>query len=337
MKSGFTVIELLLAVTFSSMLVTLLMTSFYQINRSSARIDVAIDLDTRAHIINNQMQKDLMGAFVPRQGLKKQEAEKKEQQPVPAKKDAATPEKKERPKPISDVFLSTNKDGMLKELTFITNNPVRIYEYAENAEVKPRVVRVMYRLEQEKNKKGSFILTRQEGVNLDVKHYKKGAEGAPQTFVLAQGIKALALEYKAPRVKEEEKKTTQPDKKQPEKKEKKDEPVVFEAKKEWRSNEIREGKKKQSQLPQWITVTLTLSDEVQEQERSLIFNYQVAAFGQDLIERKAPEEKAPAPQKPPVVPPAGQRVAQVRRRMPTAQEVKTSVQEYLAMMQRKTS
>ena len=333
MKAGFTLIELILAFMFSSIILTVLFNSFFQINRSSLLTEDIIDMNTRMLIMQNQFEKDLSGAFVPVQGIvEKKKEEEKPKDEVAQKKEKAEVPKKEKPKPVNDIFYSANKGDSLNELTFISNNPMRVYEYAENAQVKPCVVRIVYRLVPDPKKKGSFILTRQEGTELDFAQYKKNATKPIKAYELADNIKSLSIEFTAPITKEEKKEPTKEtkDKKEPvkEKKEKKKaEPVPFETKKEWRSNELREKKPETSQLPQFVTIKLILWDNQYENERTFTFNYKIAAFGQDLVkvkpEEEQKEEKSQATKK---------TAAQQERYRPTIAELKSSIKEFVDMM-----
>ena len=208
MKAGFTLIELVLAFAFSSILLTLLFTSFNQINRTVVTTEDLIEMNTRLNLFQNQFQKDISGAFVPVQGLpeKKEEAPKNDIEQKKEKPPTPTKDKKEKPKPLKEVFYSANKSDQLNELTFISNNPVRVYEYAKNTPPKPRIVRVVYRLIADKDKKGSYKLMRQEGTQLDFASYKPNASKPIRAFELVENIKSFNIEYQAPIPKKEEKK-----------------------------------------------------------------------------------------------------------------------------------
>ena len=335
MKAGFTLIELLLAVSFSGVLITLLFTSFFQINRSTLLTQDLIDMDMRFNVVQNQLEKDLTGAFVPVQAIvqekkedkpKEQEAQKKEKAATEAK------EKKEKPKLLNDIFYSSNKGDVLNELTFVTNNPMRVYEYAKNAKVKPRIVRVVYRLVTDKDKKGTYNLMRQEGTDLELAQYKSNVAKPIKAFELINNIKSLTVEFKAPVVKEEKKDDKDKDKK----KEQAQAPKEFETKKEWRSNEIRENKKKQSQMPQFVAIKLTLWDNQQEVDRSMTFNYQITAFGQDLITTKTqpvqPDEKEKK-EKAQVANQENKKIAYAERQYRTRiADIKSSLKEFVDML-----
>src|SRR5579872_2246059 len=157
-RSGFMLIELLVALLISSILGALLFNAFIQTNRSMRTVDAITNLSSRSTTVRYVMERDLAGAFIPVEGLKKKKkAEQAPKLPVPAQPQAPklAPEKKER-KPITHIFYGTNKDGMLDTLTFITNNPLR-----SNV----TIARVVYRLKPEQGadkRKPSYALFRQE-------------------------------------------------------------------------------------------------------------------------------------------------------------------------------
>lgn len=338
MKTGFTLIELLLALSFSSIILSILFTSFFQINRTAIIAEDLIEMDSRQQTFAHFFQRDITGAFVPVQAIEVEKKEEKSKDEAAAKAQKAeavrTPivkKKEEKPvKLVNDIFYSINKGDMLNELTFITNNPVRVYAYANNTEVKPKVVRVVYRLEPDKGKKGSYKLMRQEDTQLDFANYKKNATKPIKAYEMINNIKSLKVEFQAPQPPKEESK---------DKKSEKKEPIIFETKKEWHSDEIRKAQKKQSQIPQFVTVTLSLWDNQQEQDHTLTLNYQIPAFGSDLITTKTqepPKKVAPQDTKNQKSPSTLKTAQAGRTRMlPNVQELRTSLHDYLNLMQGK--
>ena len=333
MKSGFTIIELLFVIAFSGILITTLFTAFFQINRTLLVAEDIIDFDTRISVMQNQLQKDIMGIFVPIQAIP--EPPQAPTTPEEKKKAAAatTTEKKEPKKVLKDVLLSVNKGELLSELTFITNNPVRVYEFAKNAKVKPRIVRVVYRLVPEKEKKGSYTLMRQEGTELDFTQYKPGAKKPVKAYALATGIKSITVEYKMPKKKDEK-----------EKKEKKqEEPIAFETVKEWRFDQLEKEKKIKVKIPQFITLKIVLWDNQQENERTVTFTYNIVGYNEalDLLKKRAikqeQEKKKAADEKQKKEKEAKEQMVYRRARgrtitLPSVAEIKASVREIISML-----
>ena len=69
MRAGFTLIELIIALFFSSIIMSILFSSFRQINNIALLAEDLIDMDVRQQTFANQFQKDISGAFVPVQGI----------------------------------------------------------------------------------------------------------------------------------------------------------------------------------------------------------------------------------------------------------------------------
>ena len=325
MKSGFTIIELLFVIAFSGVLITTLFTAFFQINRTLLVAEDIIDFDTRISVMQNQLQKDITGIFVPIQAVP--EPQKTPTTPEEQKRAA---EKKEPKKLLKDVFLGTNKGELLSELTFITNNPVRVYEFAKNAKVKPRIVRVVYRLVPDKEKKGSYTLMRQEGTELDFTQYKPGARKPVKAFALATGIKSVTIEYKVPKEKEKKEK-------------KKDEAIEFETVKEWRFDQLQKEKKIKVKIPQFVTLKIVLWDNQQENERTVTFTYTIVGYNEalDFFNKRAlkqeQEKKKVADAKQKKEKAAKEQMAQRGARgrtitLPSVEEIKASVREIISML-----
>jgi type II secretory pathway component PulJ len=175
MKSGFMLIELIIATLIASMVAGVLLAALFQSTRVQTSVDNVIDLSVRVGVVANQLEKDLIGCFVPKQAslITSSSAEaskdgKKEQ----TEEFSPESDKKNKPKPIEKIFYSTNKNGQLDALTFITNNPLAVYVGKDVGVVKPKVVRVQYSLKPENEKKDSFALFRQESIELDLENYK---------------------------------------------------------------------------------------------------------------------------------------------------------------------
>lgn len=188
MKCGFALIDLLVSIMISSIMSTVLFTMIFQMQKSENGINEVVSTSMQAVLVYERLQKDLTGLFwpqfMPDVDLKKTEA-----------KDDTKKEQKQEPKKIVGPKIpkilysqNTSHDGqeILKEFSFITSNPLQVYN-----ESKPRVVRVIYTLEPEIEHAGSFELKRQEGLELDYEAVKKNTPA----FVIISGIKSLKLTY----------------------------------------------------------------------------------------------------------------------------------------------
>jgi prepilin-type N-terminal cleavage/methylation domain-containing protein len=213
MQNGFTLIELLIVSLIATVLLGILFFVFSQTNQLMPTLDSYDDVYTKASILNMQLERDYSGTFAPNEYYerqKKQEPEKKKEEEAQKKtteektkkeeqQKKAGEEKKEAKPPLEKLFYGTSKDGSFDYLTFITNNPLIAYWGEKTGSARPRVVRIVYRLQEEKEtEKGrrSYQLIRQESTNLEYKDFeKKGPE--IKEYVIAQGIKDLSVEYTA--------------------------------------------------------------------------------------------------------------------------------------------
>ncbi len=135
--------------------------------------------------------------------LKKSGDEKKPaetQNKAENKADTKDTQKKE-PKTIEKIFYSTNKDGNLDALTFITNNPLVVFVGKDVGVVKSKVARVQYTLKPEPDKKGLYALFRQESNELDLAEYKN-----VRSYEVIAGIKSCKVNFTARIEKKQDKK-----------------------------------------------------------------------------------------------------------------------------------
>ncbi len=261
MKYGFILIELLIATLIASMIGIILMSALYQSNRFQQTIDNAIDLYSRAMLVHNQIEHDVMGAFVPIEAEQQKEGKKaiaKSKESEGKKNKEKEEEKIERKKikPIKQIFYSANRDGRLETLTFITNNPMAVYWGKRTGKAKPKVARVVYSIKPDMEHKNSFILYRQEGSNLDIASYKATNPKSPRSYEVIDGIKNIEVEYIAIIEKEPKKKN--------EKKERE-----FRTIKEWRSEQEKE--EELPRIPQFMNMKLVLWNG--HYTRDVEFNY----------------------------------------------------------------
>ncbi len=315
MKPGFTLIELSIGILLSGIIATVLYNSFFITHRIVDIADNFIQTDFRAAIISNQFEKDLDGALIPIQPDLTKTATPAKTTTQPAAKEAA---QAPPPKPIEHIFYSTNNaEGSLEMLTFLTNNPVKIYEKAKNAKAKPRFVRVVYRLipqqvPQQGKEQKSYTLLRQESNELELKAFDLKSAKPIRAYELATNIKNMKIEYSFPVQKEQAqqpaKAPTPPTIATPEKKESKEEKPKPEFKTVYSWDvESQKAPKEQPKTPQFVTVSLELWNNQQQQEKSFTFNYEIPTFlalMQPAQAQKATPAPAPTPAPTPSTPAA---------------------------------
>src|SRR5438445_6421826 len=132
MKHGFMLIELIVATLISSMVAGILLTALSQGMRFQTAVDNIVDTSLRIGIVSNQLEKDLMGAFVPVQAERSDKDDEEDQDEEAPAVDNKKPDNnkvddkkagaKEKQKPLEKIFYATNKEGNFDTLTFITNN-----------------------------------------------------------------------------------------------------------------------------------------------------------------------------------------------------------------------
>lgn len=289
MKRGFILIEVLIAAAIASIIGAALFASLYQVTRIASVVDNYASVWTRAAIMHRQMERDLLGTFIPlaaeKKEEKKEQSQEKQAQEKQAKEAPSPQEKKER-KRVTHVFYGINKDTMLDTLTFITDNPMQSYWSSKAGKPKPRIARVVYRLVQEKNQKNSYTLFRQEGSDLYYDAYKQGGTKEIREYPMIEGIKQMTVSYGFIE-KEEQKK--EKDKNEQEKKPKK---IKYKTSKEWKKedeqkkNEKKDEKAQTIELPAFVLISVALWDEQKTRTVPFEFKIPLVAQGQPVPKPK---------------------------------------------------
>lgn len=314
-KDGFTLIELLIATFIASILGALLFSALYQVNRFVPVVDNTTAIYEKASLINAQLERDFSGTTAPNEFYyrqpepekkKKQETEKKQDEEKKKteeakKKEAGEAESEEKSekkpkKPLEKIFYSTNKEGNLEQVSFITTNPMQVYWTAKTGSAKPRIARVQYVLKEEKGTPKSYSLIRKESGNLEFEPITKAQEQ-----VLAEGIKSLTVEYTyyVPESPEKPKESKQEEAAKKESAAKAKEPKKRETKKtvEWIPQErtLREpqgerGREEPSQLPltpQIVELKISLWDAQKKRSTPFTFKIRIPA---DIPEKRESED-----------------------------------------------
>ena len=205
MKKGFTLIEIMIGIVIAGMLSAGLFNTITQVGSVQQTISGLTSIYGRLAIFQQQIERDLMGAFVPMQ-----------YDVLPTQ----TGQKPSEHKPLEKIFYaeSKGKGGRLDYLTFITTNPLEVYSGVKNVKLKPRVARVVYRLVPDPKNKLWFLLQRQEGTShLSFEKYAKDAQGDFRAFTMIDGIRDISVQFISIEQKEdkESKKITYTYKRQP--------------------------------------------------------------------------------------------------------------------------
>lgn len=317
MKSGYILLEVIIASAIAAMLSTILLTSMTQLNRSTMAAYSMMSLDTRAMLFFKQLEHDISTAFIPKT---KKEQEKKPAPAVasPTSKQQQTSQQPEKIElePLTKSCIGKMADGRFQELSFITTQRLPSYNM-----VKSRIARLIYRLEQEPERKDSWRITRYETVELPFKETPK--DGA-QNFVIIDGIKDFKMEFVAYITEQKvEKQSGQTEQKQEQAPKKR---VVVH---EWPSKEIE--KQFAGILPDQIVVKMTLWDMSYKRETKIL--YTIPIMTQELVSTQTQQPTIQKPQQPGVQ----QKVAttykqpgaitpqprrQIARQLPTSQDIR---------------
>ncbi len=187
-SQGYVLLELLISLVIAGMISAALIAAIMQLTDVDKATDNLTSIYGRLAIFQNQMQRDIMGAFVPTQ-----------YNPLHIPKDPKATDDKEPQKiqPLEKIFIGTSQENtaQFESLTFITDNPLQIFAGVKNAAIKPRIARVVYRLLPGK-RKHSFTLWRQEGsTDLHFEKYKQDAQGEFRSFPLIDGIREMTIHY----------------------------------------------------------------------------------------------------------------------------------------------
>lgn len=303
-RSGFSLIELLVATFIASILGGLLFSAFYQINRFVPAVDNKTSIIEKAALINAQLEKDFAGIIVPNEFYDRQptlrqaqgdrekkttesDAKKNEQQAQG--QEAAEAEKKQK-KPLEKVFYSVNKNGMLDTLSFLTTSSLQVYWGQKSGSAKPRIVRVMYTLKENpatKDGKKSYSLIRKESPKLEFEDIQKSTE-----YVLADTIKSLTADFTAVLIAPEKKPTPNQAQKEAQPTQKPE--IEVKQVSEWQdkaqkalrqasdyaeatSDKQDEGEKQMPLTPQVISLDISLWDANKKRAVPFVFTYKVPA------------------------------------------------------------
>lgn len=169
-SSGFTLIELMIAIVISSMLAVALFTTLNSSLRSAQSIDSMSSVDQAMMVLYQRMEADIFGMTVPMHGdptqkpqtPKAKQEKLEEQQPIDKEKKDKKGSKKQQEELLERYLVVQHEGERLKEFSCITNNPFVFYD-----QQLPRLVRVTYRLE--KNTTGRYVLQRGQSIELEEK------------------------------------------------------------------------------------------------------------------------------------------------------------------------
>ncbi len=288
MKPGFTLLEIILATALAAIISVALIFMLQQMNGTLMRVDRTTDLDMRATILQNQMERDLAGAFAPTDF---------------SATNTSGEAKKGRPKKIEKIFWG---DKTLETLTFITNNPLQAYWGERSGKPQPKIVRVVYRLIPDAKRKDVYTLMRQEGADLDVDSYA-GDSSVNKGYAMIEGIRSIDIQYttlikrekpKEPQGTATEKTAEKPTEEpsfakasaggQAQAAEEFDRKVVD----EWKTN-TEDQKPPWPLIPQFVTMQVKVWDDTFKRTTSFTFEFQIVPRFEKADQKEKEEQETP--------------------------------------------
>ncbi len=200
MRQGFTLLEILIGTLISSILSTILMYVISQATHLQRVVDSRVQTWVPLSIIEHQIERDIMGVFVPIRGLK--QAKKKEKNKKP--KDEKNPSSPELPstqelrrtgrrtgkvKKLENVFYVKRGGTGIEQFSFITTTVLPNYNQA-----KIHIARVVYTVVPDSDDSQVFSLVRQEGSELELEPYVK-QDSAFLPIALSEHIAGMNMRF----------------------------------------------------------------------------------------------------------------------------------------------
>ncbi len=278
MKPGFTLIEVILATALASVISVTLIFMLQQMNGTLMRVDRISDLHMRASMLQNQMERDITGAFAPTDF---------------SATDTNGEQKKDGPKKIEKIFWG---DNTLETLTFITNNPLQSYWGERSGKAQPKIVRVVYRLVPDTKRANVYTLMRQEGSDLTFESYTADSS-TNRAYPMIEGIKSIQIDYitlikkeSSTADKQEAAQATPAEKTPEEPTQKVEEEFERRTEKEWKNN-IEDQKPPWPLIPQFITMQVTLWDDTFKRTNPFTFEFQILPRFEKADQKPVEEKK----------------------------------------------
>ncbi len=278
--NGFALLEILIAIAISALVSTILFESFNQLNRSVQSLDNTIDEHTKATLIAWYMTKDISGAFIPPRAIQERTKKPDSAKPTSSAGQAPKePEKKEPEiKPLTHIFYAlTNNEKNLQLLTCITNNPLHVYWSESAGAPKPNIVRVAYKLKPQGPVRGwkqpSYVLVRQESLNLDFSAFKEDSDQKIREYEVATGIKQLTATFLSAPPSVPAKQTDsvgQASDKNKKEESKKSKPIEYKTTEQWdKEQQKNEEKEKEPEpiIPHFVNLSIVLWGNLQKTEK----------------------------------------------------------------------
>lgn len=207
---GFLLIELIIGLALAATISLLLAGTLFRTNRARMRVDEQMDIYAHAALVQHQLERDLTTAFDPEvhmvptespqeptAGTSTSEQNKETKSESLSDLSAVALAKEESPEKslTQKIFYATNNGDNLDLITCITTSPLATYWGAQTGAAKASVARVVYRLVKDPEHTNAFMLTRQEGQDLNFASYENTSNNAPRAYTIAKNIKSCTCTY----------------------------------------------------------------------------------------------------------------------------------------------
>lgn len=311
---SFTILELLLAMTISSLVMTGMMQSVRTTQKILARSRTLLNINKQVCLLFNQIERDFNTAIIVEESKpepKKTDKDKKKTKPKSQKKEDTeeeketdekeeapekkTPKKGKKGEKKKETILFTGEadtDNSRKiegkkyspfiKVSFLNTNPMQIW-----GEKRERLVRVGYELVKNKEKSTkegtSYDLIRKETAELKNTTFKEQDEAATEKqppirkHVVATNIKEMYIEYSMPKPKEEKKSKRPSD----------------EEKKTIDSFTWGDKKETKNVVPQSVDVRISFWDEKLKGDKT--YSCLIPVFSYPTIKKKPPTKAKKTP------------------------------------------
>jgi len=259
---GFTLLEVMAALTILAILSVALYTLFNQSSRAVRALSQTIDADEALFLFYNQVDKDLSAAYIPliahREHVQNQEDAKN--------KNSTTKETKPT---IEKLFWAkTVNNGQLETLTFLSTNSLSDYNH-----IHPRLTRIVYRLKEQSHSPPSFVLSRQEVYDVSQRDFS-ASQG--RAYTILDNIRSFKISFISQKIQKTEE-------------EKEDTPKEFVTGTSWSSDES--ALKNGLFLPSYVRIEVERWDAALSSSVESVFEFKIMAH--ELANAPlAPEQKS---------------------------------------------
>ncbi len=257
MKPGLSLLEVVFSMMIATIMITASFTIYNQISKTTQVLQTITNNDTKVTILQNRLQQDLTGIcplwFTKEQyeHLKAGQASDNEQKPT---FDDSTKN--------NFFFADNNDDGSFQFCTFMTVNPIHMYG-TENQ----RFLRVVYKLEQNKQDKKQFRLLRKEIRNSSNNNMDSKLLLSEHSFyeILTQ-VSDFSIEYGFINQPKHQSKNKKPDQQSDQ------QPIKIQWLQEWgKVSEKTKSNEYKPALPEFIKIKITFSSAQKQKQEYEIY------------------------------------------------------------------